>query len=694
MATVLPQGSNQFFDNAGNPLAGGTLRADAAGTNTLKAIFADAAGTVPLANPLTLDSAGRATIFWDGAYKVTLRDSANNLIWTVDGVQGDGSALRTDLAATGGSARVGFIQSGAGMRAQDVEDKLREAISVTDATGFTGNGVTDDRSAVLAAAAEARATGKMLYCPRGFTVRLSASTDLTGIKYIRFESPIVIPTGTVTVGGFFNSGGGRIEFDNVTNGGSLFAAPPAQPVLRVTGLSESFVSVGSCNFLQLYADAGVSENRAVSYNQFRLTGAVTLLGMTDSGVALSYVNENFIYADRIERLSIVGVGYGHNHNKIFHPCMEGSNVSLTFTNTSMNQIYGVRFETVSASPGITFNSTSFSNTVMFTWSGAGSPEDQFRIAIPVSDSGRGNMVTSEAATQFHKTQAFAVGPNSGIVGTATSSAAADPRISPATNGLFVNGGPALLTPSLLGFTPPTFEFIALSDPIPVQLGDVIVWDVDFDGSILRPAVYVLDSQMRPLTSESGGGAYYQQTDLTTLDATYGFYTSAGALSAAQMRPGSIRRSEVAFVRIGGYLSSAGFVRYFSASVYSQAMNRGRTEGEAARRYQFLTIDGAPTRGYVQQGTAIYDRVTRVMRFCTRAQESTLTAALSAGATSATVASGTGLANGDIVGILLDNQTTHWTTVSALAGNTFTIAAIPAGRSAPINGRVVFNRWSS
>lgn len=602
--------------------------------------------------------------------------------------------IRADLAASSGSGLIGFIQSGINAILRTIQSKLREKISVADYAGFVGNGTNDDRAAVISAYNEALATGKRLYCPRGFTVRLGSSTSLLGLRDIDFQSDILIPSGRLDVGGFFETGGGSLKFRNVTNGNSLFLAPPGSPVMRVVGVSESEVQVGSCNYLQLYADAAITNNRSVSYNQFKLTGMVTLLELTDSGAAQSYVNENFIYADRIERLRIAGVGYNHNHNKLFHPCMEGSAVSLTFNNCSMNQVYGARFEAVGSSPGITFNSTSYCNTVMYTWSGSGSPEDQFRIAIPVSDTGRGNMVTSEAATQFNKTQAFSVGLNSGIVGTATSSASADPRIAPAAHGLFINGGPAVLTPSLLGFTPTTFEVIALSDPIPVQLGDVITWDVDFDGSILRPMIYVLDSQMRPLTSEGGGGAFYQQTDVTTLDSTYGFYTSAAALSTAQMKPGAIRRSEVAYVRIGAYLSTAGFIRYLSASVYSQALNRGKTEGEAARRYQLMTVDGAPTRGFLQQGTTVYDRVTKVMRFVSRAQESTLTGSLSAGATSATVVSASGIANGDIVGILLDNQTTHWTTVSGLSGNTFNIAAIPVGRSAPAGGRVVFNRWAS
>lgn len=183
MATVLPQGSNQFFDNAGNPLAGGTLRADAAGTNTLKAIFADAAGTVPLANPLTLDSAGRATIFWDGAYKVTLRDSANNLIWTVDNIQGDGTALRTDLAANSGSSLVTFLQSGTGAIGRPVQDALREMhINAKSWNTLIGNGTADSAAAINAAIVAANARGGgVVFLPRGVYIAESQITLLANV---------------------------------------------------------------------------------------------------------------------------------------------------------------------------------------------------------------------------------------------------------------------------------------------------------------------------------------------------------------------------------------------------------------------------------------------------------------------------------------------------------------------------------
>jgi hypothetical protein len=587
--------------------------------------------------------------------------------------------------------QLGFVQAGAGAVTRTIQDRLRDMVSVKD-FGVVGDGVTDDRAALLLAKTYAISSGKGLWCPSGMTVRLGSSTDLRGVKRLNFESNILVAAGTLTVGGFFNSGGGDIRLANVTNGTSLFGAPPASPVLRITGLSESFVSLGACNFAQLYAE-GAGEDRGVSYNQFRITGMVTLLELTDGGVGgTPYVNENFIYADRLVKLSIVGVNYPHNHNKIFHPCMEGSAVALTFTNTTNNSVYGARFEDVAASSGVTFASSAYSNTVLASWSGV--TYGQFATPILVTDSGRNNMVATESSTQFRKSPLFLVDANSMIVGTSTACAAPNKRIAPTTNGLTALPSPALITPSLNGFTVDSFTTIGMSDLIPVSLGDVVVWDANYSGALMRPLVWVYDANQNPLLSEGAGGAFYSQVNLTTFDTTYGYYTVGTGLGANDLIPGFVRRSEVKFIRVGIISSSAGLIKSIGASIFTQALGRGPTENATQQPYSLPVLDGAPTRGYAPFNFAVWDKTAKVMRWVSYQYENKLNGALSAGNTSATVSAAGSIANGDICGILLDDGTTHWSAISALAGATFTIAAIPAGRSAANGARVVFNRWAS
>lgn len=117
MATLLPEGKQSFTNSAGAPLVGGKLYTYDAGTSNPRATYQDAAGTVPNANPIVLDARGEATIFWNGSYKVVLKDSLDATIWTVDGittpeVAGAAATLQANLAASNdvakGAGQVGF----------------------------------------------------------------------------------------------------------------------------------------------------------------------------------------------------------------------------------------------------------------------------------------------------------------------------------------------------------------------------------------------------------------------------------------------------------------------------------------------------------------------------------------------------------------------------------------------------------
>lgn len=88
---VGPEPQSQFLDQTGAPLSGGLVCTYASGTNTPQVTYTDATGSVPQSNPIILDAAGRANIWWTAlAYKVVLAGggtcaSPSNLQWTVDG---------------------------------------------------------------------------------------------------------------------------------------------------------------------------------------------------------------------------------------------------------------------------------------------------------------------------------------------------------------------------------------------------------------------------------------------------------------------------------------------------------------------------------------------------------------------------------------------------------------------------------
>jgi len=96
MASLIPNGKQQYFDNAGVPLSAGKLYTWVAGTvNVPKATFADADGLIPNPNPIILNPRGEALIYWAGSYAVTLTDSLGNPIYTVDDVTETNLGYRT-----------------------------------------------------------------------------------------------------------------------------------------------------------------------------------------------------------------------------------------------------------------------------------------------------------------------------------------------------------------------------------------------------------------------------------------------------------------------------------------------------------------------------------------------------------------------------------------------------------------------
>lgn len=97
LGTLNPVAIQQWFDNNGDPLAGGKLYFYLTGTDTPSPAYADHTLLTPLANPLLLDAAGRAPQHFLDAltYKEVLKTAQDVTVWTADPVTTPGALRNT-----------------------------------------------------------------------------------------------------------------------------------------------------------------------------------------------------------------------------------------------------------------------------------------------------------------------------------------------------------------------------------------------------------------------------------------------------------------------------------------------------------------------------------------------------------------------------------------------------------------------
>lgn len=130
-----------YLDNAGQPLSGGFLAFYDTGTTTPKNTWSDKGLTVLNANPVQLDSAGRANteIWGSGSYRVRLYDADMNQVYQRDNV--DELLTGSGLPDPTGSAGL-FVYSPDGVVYALVE--IREVPDPTGSSGkylYTADGV-------------------------------------------------------------------------------------------------------------------------------------------------------------------------------------------------------------------------------------------------------------------------------------------------------------------------------------------------------------------------------------------------------------------------------------------------------------------------------------------------------------------------------------------------------------------------
>ena len=255
----------QFFTNAGVPLAGGKIYTYGAGGSTPQATYTTSAGNIAHSNPIGLDAAGRVPgggEIWltdTLVYKFQLETSTGTIVQTLDNVSASiGSAA---LVASSGSSLIGFIQAGSGAIARTAQAKMRETVSVKD-FGAVGDGVANDTAAIQAAINYAKSSTSV-HCiefPTG-NYAVNAPIEIKG----GFGDGLTIKGNKSTVTGSHN---GPV-FD--LNG----TLPSPAPEYRLNVLIQDFTVVGSgktnigSRCIQIVDGANVQVNNCLLRNAYK-----------------------------------------------------------------------------------------------------------------------------------------------------------------------------------------------------------------------------------------------------------------------------------------------------------------------------------------------------------------------------------------------------------------------------------------
>lgn len=195
MPTTYTAGRFQGFDSNGDPLSGGLLYTYLAGTTTPQATYTSSTLATPNANPVVLDSAGRASVWLTPSanYRMVLKTSADATVTDDDNI----SDSPGNFSATTGAGLIGYDYA-LTYAADTVGFALSTMYVNAKEFGAVGDNVADDTSALNAAAAHATANSLVLYIPAG-TYKTTGTVALVNC-HVMATGAEIRPDATVTTG--------------------------------------------------------------------------------------------------------------------------------------------------------------------------------------------------------------------------------------------------------------------------------------------------------------------------------------------------------------------------------------------------------------------------------------------------------------------------------------------------------------
>jgi len=538
--------------------------------------------------------------------------------------------------------------------------------------------------------------------------------------------------------------GGHWEIGPVLGSGSGTYGFPSYPQIRMGGVKGIKMSFDRVQYLQVFLDftngsgageaTGVYTNNAFAYNHMDFASTIGLFEVTSDeiytgGSDFCWMNENTFWGGRFNKVRLPDtLNNGPNHNKWYNSLFEGSGVEITIDRGIGNFFFGVRFESTGSSTGITLGELTFNHVFQVTYLSSVVPHQTgFDLTagggntIPWSDLGSNNDVHHLWAEDYTRTVVAALSPTTTILGCGKASVqylgasnvrgVCDyQRIDSAFSAPVVIGG-------LNGIVYPyTFARILQTDFIPVHAGTIFQIAVgNPDEKDWRYRVDCYDANKVPLVKASWdgmpldggvsgyslaytpGNSYFSATSAINKDYKVSPYNPV---------PFSVLDPDIKYISIMvGSGADTDFLCDFAAITMMDKPS-GQMDtltAASALNSTAMYMPYAPTTGIAPVGTHVALPASTVK--CTFELQTTLTASAANGATVISIAeddnSGrptTIVANGDIVGVLLTDGTTHWTTVASKSSLDITLTAGIAsakttGSPTALSGApVAFCRW--
>lgn len=268
MAILSPSPKAQFFDANGNPLVGGKVFTYQAGTTTPLATYTTAAGSTPNANPVILDARGEADIWYAPgvSYKIILKTSTDQTIWTVDNVAMSGSMATqnsNNVNITGGTIGSGVTFNG---NTSGTASNVTGTVAV--ANGGTGATTAANARANLSAAAS------------------GANTDITSLE----QDVAIVATGTIGT----DSIGYRGAPQNAQTGAYALTLNDNGKHISITTGGITIPANASVAFpigatVVIYNNSGSSQTIAITTDTLRQAGTTNTGSRTLAGYGLATV---------------------------------------------------------------------------------------------------------------------------------------------------------------------------------------------------------------------------------------------------------------------------------------------------------------------------------------------------------------------------------------------------------------------